>query len=220
MGLSPKRNKSLYIQSISDAFKEYEDYKKEKIDKYTRIEQLGLKGKEGTTYLVKDKKGKEYAMKTFRKTKSSAKLEKEVELQEKMAKLGVAPKIIDYDVVSKYIVMEKMDKHLFQGKYTLTKEQQKNIYEIFEKLDKGEVLHNDVNPLNFMIKKEKIYLIDYGLAKNIDDKLKKKLKTDIPNTKLMTIGFILKLKELKAEPKSYKYLLQNVSQEDKKNYSL
>ena len=50
--------------------------------------------------------------------------------------------------------------------------------------------------------------------------LKKKLKTDIPNTKLMTIGFILKLKELKAEPKSYKYLLQNVSQEDKKNYSL
>ena len=123
MGISPKRNKGNYIESISKAFTEYEEYKKEKIDKYTKIEQIGLKGKEGTTYLVKDKKGKEYAMKTFRKTKSSAKLQKEVELQEKMSKLGVAPKIYDYDVVSKYIVMEKMDKHLFQGKYVLTKEQ-------------------------------------------------------------------------------------------------
>ena len=220
MGISPKRNKSVYIETISKAFTEYEEYKKEKIDKYTKIEQIGLKGKEGTTYLVKDKKGKEYAMKTFRKTKSSAKLQKEVELQEKMSKLGVAPKIHDYDVVSKYIVMEKMDRHLFQGKYVLTKEQQKNILDIFSKLDKGGVLHNDINPLNFMIKKEKIYLIDYGLAKSIDDKLKKKLKTETPNLKLMTIGFILKLKELKADDKSYKYLLKNVSEEDKKNYFL
>jgi len=35
---------------------------------YTIIKQIGNEGKEGKTFLVKDRKGNEYAMKTFKKT--------------------------------------------------------------------------------------------------------------------------------------------------------
>jgi len=209
LGLAARRSKSEMIKDIAEAFLEYEEYKQEKIDKYTKFEQLGEKGKEGITYLVSDNRGKKYAMKTFRKGKSSATLEREYILQKKAAKVGVAPKIYDYDTVSKYIVMEKMDRHLFNGKeINLTKEQQLTILEIFDKLDQAGVFHNDINILNFMVKKDRIYLIDYGFAREITPKLIKKLGTDIPNKKLMTLGIVMKLKELGAKEKSYKYFLK------------
>ena len=66
MDLPMRRSKNEMIKDISEAFKEYEEYKREKIDKYEKFEQLGEKGKEGITYLVKDRSGKEFAMKTFR----------------------------------------------------------------------------------------------------------------------------------------------------------
>ena len=129
MSLHIYRNKTDLIKEITDAFKEYETYKKEKIDKYKRGQQLGEKGKEGTTFLVTTKDGTEYAMKTFRKQKSSANLRKEAELQKMAADVGISPNVIDIDTVSKYIVMEKMDKHLVdlmkQQQGELTKQQQK-----------------------------------------------------------------------------------------------
>ena len=112
MGLGNRRSRSEYIRDIQGAFGEYEKYKTDKIDKYTRIRQLGNKGKEGTTYLVVDKKNHEFAMKTFRKAKSSKTLKMEYSLQKKAASVGVAPRVVEYDSVSKYIVMEKMDNHL------------------------------------------------------------------------------------------------------------
>ena len=47
MGLNSKRSKSDYIFDIQIAFKEYDNYKKNKIDKYTRIKQIGNKRKKG-----------------------------------------------------------------------------------------------------------------------------------------------------------------------------
>ena len=112
MGLRMRRSKTELIRDITKGFKEYESYKKEKIDRYERLGQLGEKGKEGTTYLV-ESNGKQYAMKTFRKQKSSATLRKESELQNMAAEVGASPKVVDIDTVSKYIVMEKLDRHLY-----------------------------------------------------------------------------------------------------------
>jgi hypothetical protein len=209
MDLPMRRSKNEMIKEITAAFKEYEDYKKEKIDKYTRYGQLGDKGKEGVTYLVKDRHGKEYAMKTFRKDKSSHTLETEFTLQKKAAKVGVTPHVYDFDTVSKYIVMDRMDRHLYEEvkrRGSLTKRYQERILYIFEKLDRAGVFHGDANILNYMIRDGEVYIIDFGFSKEITPQLVKKLGTDKPNSDLMTIGLILKLKELGLSENSYKYL--------------
>lgn len=218
--IPPRRSKSEMIKNIVETLREYEEYKKEKIDKYTRYEQLGKSGKEGTTYLVKDKKGREYAMKTFRKTKASSTLEKEYLLQKKASKKGIAPKVYDYDVVGKWIVMEKMDKHLFHSNTVLTKKQQLELIDLFNDLDEIKVFHGDANLANYMLDYEnKIRLIDYGFSKEFNSKIIKQFG-DRPNYRANTISMILKLKEHHTDPKGYKYLLRHVSDEDCKKYGI
>lgn len=222
MDLHVYRGKSDLIKVISDAFKEYELYKKEKIDKYERFEQLGEKGKEGTTFLVKTKDGSEYAMKTFRKQKSSANLYKESELQKMAASAGVSPEIIEIDTVSKYIVMQKMDIHLVdlikKQEGILKKSQQKQILSIYKKLDNARVFHGDANLLNYMCKGTKIYIIDFGMAKEITPNLIKKLGTDTPNIHIMTLGFALKLRDLKCPQSSYAYIIKHLSEEQRSQF--
>jgi predicted Ser/Thr protein kinase len=224
MDLPMRRSRAEMIKDISIAFTEYEEYKHEKLDKYTRYEQLGEKGKEGITYLVRDKHGKEYAMKTFRKEKSSKTLKMEYALQKKASKKNITPRVYDYDTVSKYIVMAKMDSHLYEqlekDKGILQKKQQERILEIFKKLDEAGVFHGDANLLNYMLKDGEIYIIDFGFSKEITPKLMKKLGSDRPNYHLMTIGLILKLKEMNMPEKSYKYLLKALPDQYKKKYGL
>lgn len=217
MELPIRRSKISLIKEIKEAFNEYEIYKKNKIDKYKRVKQLGECGKEGTTYLVKNRLGKEYAMKTFRRQKSSNKLLKEAELQKMGADIGVAPNIIDIDTVSKYIVMEKMDRHLLeviqeQGK-TITKQQQRQIISIYKKLDKAKVFHGDVNLMNYMYKGDKLFIIDFGMAKEVTSVLIKNLGTDTPNMNVMTLGLALKLRELGFSKSSYEYIVKHLSDE-------
>ena len=224
MGLRSRRSKDEMITDISTAFQEYEKYYKEKVEKYKKIKQLGNKGKEGITYLVTNEDGQEFAMKTFRKTKASTTLRKEYALQKIAGKAGVAPKVYSCDTVSKYILMEKMDRHLIdvmnEQKGTLYKYQQKRILDIFKKLDEIKVFHGDSNFANYMLKKKEIFLIDYGFAKEIDSKLIKTLKTKHPNLELMLLAFVLKLKELKCPETAYTYLLPHLSTEIKKKFNL
>jgi len=224
MGLQGRRSKGEYVNDISDALKEYETYKTKKIDKYTKIRQLGVKGKEGTTYLVKDKKDRELAMKTFRKTKSSITLKTEYTLQKKASKAGISPRVVEYDHVSKYIVMEKMDEHLMdvmkkhQG--NLSKTHQLRIIEIFKKLDEVGVFHGDSNMMNYMLKNKKLYIIDFGFSKEINSKLIKKLGTDAPNLKIMTLGLIIKLKKFECPPSSWKYLKRVISKSEIERFDI
>jgi len=216
------QNKNQLLVLILKCFKEYEEYK---TNKYVKIKQLGNKGKEGITYLVKDKiNDQEYAMKTFNKRKSPNNIKKEADLQKKVSETGICPKVIDVDLVSNCIIMEKMDEHLFDVMKrqcgNLTDEQQKQILDIFIKLDEACVFHGDSNILNYMLKNNKIYIIDFGMSKMIDDKFKKKLKEDKPNFTLMNLGFILKLKELKCPTTAYRYLIKYVSEENKIKYGL
>lgn len=208
-------SKNIYIKKIVKSFREYEEYKKETNDRYKKIKQIGEKGKDGITYLVRDRNGKKYAMKTFRENKSSRKLLKEYNLQKKASMVGVSPRVLNHDIVFNYIVMEVMDKHLYdlivEKKGYLNYKYQKQIIELFKKLDNAKVFHGDSNILNYMLKGDRIYLIDYGLSEIIDEKLIKKLGTDKPNIRIMTLGLILKLKELGCHESSWKYLKQNIS---------
>lgn len=194
-------------------------------EKYTVLNQIGNKGKEGVTYLVKRKKdGKEFAMKTFKKNKSKKNILHEANCQNIVSKFGICPKVIDVDLENNFIVMEKLECHLYEimkkQKGNLTKNQQQQIFNIFKKLDEANVFHADSNILNYMMCGDKIFIIDFGMSKIIDDNLKKKLETYHPNKNLMTLGFILKLKELKCPESSYSYLISHISQEDKVKYNL
>ena len=221
MDLPLRRSKEDMFRVVTKAFKEYEAYKKEKLDKYVRCKQLGDKGKEGTTYAVTDPQGKKYAMKTFRKQKSSATLQKEADLQKLAADVGAAPNVIDIDTVSKYIVMEKMDSHLLDritSQGFVTKEQQKQIIGIYLKLDKAKVLHGDANLLNYMYRKDKLYIIDFGMAKEITVALARKLGTSTPNIQIMTLGLALKLRDMGFPKSSYDYVIKYLSEEQRSQF--
>ena len=80
--------------------------------------------------------------------------------------------------------MEKLDKTIIDvinQRYTssdnrpLDSEQQYRLIEICKKLDQAQVLHNDGNPLNFMVNSEGvIFVIDFGFSKLITKALIKK----------------------------------------------
>lgn len=225
MEIKIPKSKDELVETMIDCFKEYEKYRKNKIDKYEKIKQLGNKGKDGLTFLVKNRKdNNEYAMKTFRKNKCSDKIRKESNLQKLSSKYDISPKIIEIDTVSKYIVMEKLDEHLYdvikKQNGNIKKSDQKQLISIFKKLDKALVFHGDSNIMNYMFKGKKLYIIDFGMADFIDEKLIKKLGTKTPNMDFMNLGFILKLKEFNIPVSSYEYLLSYVSEENKKKYGL
>jgi tRNA A-37 threonylcarbamoyl transferase component Bud32 len=222
MNIKIPKKKDELIKMMLKCFQEYEKYR---LEKYEKLEQLGNKGKEGITYLVKDKKtGKIYAMKTFKKNKSINNIKKEAELQSLAAEFGISPVVIDVDIINKTIVMEKMDKHLFDimklQNGDLTETQQKQIIKIYKTLDEAKVFHGDSNILNYMYKGKKLYIIDFGMSKKIDELLIKKLGTNTPNMDIMTLGFILKLKELNCPKSSYVYLLKFVGETEKIRFDL
>jgi tRNA A-37 threonylcarbamoyl transferase component Bud32 len=216
-------NKNELINKILICFKEYDEFKTKNLNKYVICNQIGNKGKEGITFLVKFR-NKEYAMKRFNKKKSSINIQKEATLQIKASTSGISPKIIDVDIVNNFIVMEKMDKHLIdlikENNGCLSDNYQKQIINIFMKLDQCKVFHADSNLINYMLKDDKIYIIDFGMSKLIDDKLIKKLNTNTPNLEFMNLGFILKLKEFKFNSSSFKVLLSFVSNSNRMKYGL
>lgn len=193
---------------------------------YKKIKQLGLKGKEGQTFLVKDRRGREFAMKTFSQRKSPNTLSKEVKLQQKAGKYDLSPKIYDYNLNSKYIVMEKLDKNFFdimnKNSGRLPVKYQSQVINIFKKLDEIGVFHGDPNPLNFMIRKEKVYILDFGFAKDIDNKIISKYKSKTPNLNFMVLGFILRASKIfkRSEPIKYEYLRKFISPTEQKMFNI
>ena len=143
---------------------------------------LGVPGKEGVTYRM-DWNGKEYAVKTFKKRKSGRMIEKEAGFQRIAAEHGVAPKVILVDQKEKFIVMERVAMRLIdfmrqRDMSTLSEKHQAQLIEAMKALDKAGLLHNDGNMLNLMVDHQgNLKIIDYGMAKKIDRKLRKKYKS-------------------------------------------
>lgn len=214
------------VQLISDimiCLRDYEAYKKDHMDCYKKIKQLGEKGKEGTSFLVEVADGTQYAMKTFRPQKSVATLTREAELQKKGATEGISPEVIDVDLVGKAIVMEKLDRHLvdvMRKNNGLSEQYQRQIIGIYKKLDSVGVFHGDANLLNYMLKGRKLYIIDYGMARAITPSLVAKLGTDTPNLNIMTLGLVLKLRDMGYPRTSYEYLVSKLSHRQVEKFNL
>ena len=222
MRLPRRRSKDEYIGDIENVFDICKEHTKG--EKYTKIKQLGKRGKDGTVYLVKNKNGKKFAMKVFRKNKNSKSLIREYDMQKEASKIGVAPKVVECNVKEKYIVMERMDRLLIDSMKKrnglLTRTRQMEILNIFRKLDKARIFHGDPNLLNFMIKNGRIYLIDYGFSKPITEEFMRKEKTQTPNMTIMSLGFILKLRDLKCPPESWTCFKKKISNKIANKYDL
>lgn len=195
-----------------------------KIPKFEILQQLG-KGKEGTTYLVQDPKtSTRYAMKTFKKQKSISRLNVEVELQKIAATIGVAPEVHYVNDSERFFVMDKLDTHLIdiirKNDGLLPAKYQTAILNVFRKLDKAKVFHGDANIMNYMIHKNKLYMIDYGMSKAINPALVERLGTSSPNYDIMSLGLVLKLRELGCPKESYEILLQAVSPSEQTRFNL
>lgn len=166
-------------------------------DPYTVVKQLGSKGKDANVYLVRNSKGKLYARKQFRKNKNISAIKKEVEMQRIAASVKLSPKIIEYDLNKKYIIMQALDKNLFdlmkQKNGKISQKYQKEMLKIFKTLDQIGIFHKDPSPLNFMLdSKDDLYIIDFGMASNIN----KQKDGSNPNYDQMTLGMLLKLRSV------------------------
>ena len=166
---------------------------------FTKMEQLGVKGKDGNVYKVL-LNGTHYALKQFRKNKSDSLIEKESQLLQKCSTKNISPKVIETNLEQKYIIMELLDESLFdvlkKSNGVMTLYQQEEFISILKKLDKLGIYHGDPSPLNFMFKEDKMKIIDFGFGSEIDDQFVKKYKTKKPNIDFMILGFILKMKEI------------------------
>ena len=95
--------------------------------------------------------------------------------------------------------MDKMDYSLqdlikkYNGR--IPKKYQQEIIKLIAMLDKIKVFHGDPNPSNFMIRDKRLYLIDYGFAKEIDDKLIEKHGTKELNKHFIIVGLLIQLKQ-------------------------
>ena len=211
MGLNNRKSRIRYMDDIKEAFREYEKYVADKVDKYIKVKHISRKGKNSNVYLVTDPRDKEYVMKTFRLSKSSKALKVEYVLQKIASKENIAPRVVEYDTVSKYIVMEKMEHNLIdlvvkKQKGVMFKYQQLNIIDILRKMDDIHIYHANTDINNYMVKNKRIYLIDYSMAKDMTSKLCKKLGTDTPNMDFALPKLIQKMKDLNLHSNSWKYL--------------
>ena len=162
---------------------------------------LGVPGKEGVTYRM-DWNGNDYAVKTFKKRKSGRMIEREAGFQRVAAEHGVAPKVILVDQKEKFIVMERVAMRLIdfmrqRNMSTLSEKHQAQLIEAMKALDRVGLLHNDGNILNLMVdQKGNLKIIDYGMTKKIDSKMKKKYKKS-PNGQITLPNLIRGMKHHK-----------------------
>ena len=143
-------------------------------DRWKVQDQLGTEGKEGIVYRVVDAGGTQCAMKQFKPKKSRHTFDQEVEMQRKASVAGAAPEVVDVIYTKPLrLVMEKMTgtvvEYLAQNGGILTEQQQYNILDVHDRLDKAGIYHNDPNPLNLLYQtlsdgSIRWKLIDYGFS--------------------------------------------------------
>lgn len=151
---------------------------------FTVIRQLGQDGAQGVVSLVEFPNGLRAAMKQFKSTKSTAKIKSEADFQQKAALAGIAPEVMHVDLHKKRIFMEPMSARIVdvvqKGSLRLTDD----LNHIMTTLDRIGILHNDGNALNLMLDyDEQLKVIDFGLAKEITDTVRKKWQGE-PNVKV------------------------------------
>lgn len=178
-------------------------------------EQLGNDGKEGITYAgivskryrkdvmginVSLSRGQPIAVKTFKTTKSGARIRREASFQQRCAKSDIAPIVYDVNPTQKYIAMEQLDSQpvkTYAGK-SLPNTLQYQICALMHRLDTVGILHNDMNAHNIMLNRlGRPYVIDFGLSKEIRSKERKKFGAN-PNISVTLWGLVRGFKRYKV----------------------
>ena len=163
-------------------------------DDFEVIKQLGQDGAQGVVYLVEFPNKLRAAMKAFKKTKSPARIQAEADFQSAAADAGIAPEVMHVDLENKRIFMEPMQCRLVDVLKTSNNHFEEDLRHIMKTLDEIEILHNDGNALNLMLNdRDELQIIDFGLSKKIDRKLRKKWG-DYPNKE---VTLFMMRKELK-----------------------
>ncbi|MDA7838817.1 protein kinase [bacterium] len=183
---------------------------------WTTGEQLGNDGKEGITYIgtltrrfngslldmpVQLRKGARVAVKTFRATKSVARIEKEAALQQTCALAGISPPVYGIDRDKKCIVMKMLASLPVQmyREQALPDDLQYQICALMHRLDEAKVMHNDMNAFNVMLDDTgRPFMIDFGLAKPITPKITKKFGAH-PNIRVTLWGLVRGFRRNKVE---------------------
>lgn len=149
--------------------------------KWERHKASLAKGRQGTIYEcwspAYNEGEQNFILKEFKKGKSNKTFLNEVDCHRAAAEVGVAPQIIDFYVGGtgehgplSYIVMEKMDQTIFsylKTRKNLSEAQWMELQRLYEKLESANVLHNDSNPMNLMVKfkpKPRLFILDYGMS--------------------------------------------------------
>ena len=153
-------------------------------DEFEILNQMGEDGAQGVVSLVEFPNGLRAAMKQFKPSKSSTMIKKEANFQKRAAAAGIAPEVMFVDLEKKRIFMQPMQSRIVDvlsgGRQQFTDD----LYNIMHTMDSIGILHNDGNALNLMLdKNDKLNIIDFGLAKEINAKVRKKWQGE-PNIKV------------------------------------
>lgn len=163
-------------------------------DDFEIIKQLGKDGAQGVVSLVEFPSGLRAAMKQFKKTKSSARIQIEADFQSAAFDAGIAPEVMHVDLKNKRIFMEPMQCRVVDVLERSNKRFEEDLRHIMKTLDEIDILHNDGNALNLLLNdRDELKIIDFGLSKKIDKKLRKKWG-DYPNNE---VTLFMMRKELK-----------------------
>ena len=153
-------------------------------DDFKVIRKLGQDGAQGVVSLVEFPNGLQAAMKQFKKTKSSARIRLEADFQSRASEAGIAPEVMHVDLQKKRIFMEPMDVRVVDVLKGNSAQFTDDLNYIMNTLDDIGILHNDGNALNLMLDhNDNLKIIDFGLSKEIDDKVRKKWQGE-PNIRV------------------------------------
>lgn len=153
-------------------------------DDFEVLKQLGQDGAQGVVSLVEFPNGLRAAMKQFKKTKSSARIQVEADFQQRAADAGIAPEVMHVDLDEKRIFMEPMSQRIVDVVTRGSARLSDDLTHIMKTLDSIGILHNDGNALNLMLDyDDRLKILDFGLAKEINEKVRKKWQGE-PNIRV------------------------------------
>tara|TARA_B110000008_G_scaffold279918_1_gene329623 strand:- start:11614 stop:12129 length:516 start_codon:yes stop_codon:yes gene_type:complete len=153
-------------------------------DDFEILQQLGQDGAQGVVSLVQFPNGLRAAMKQFKLTKSSARIQKEAEFQARAAKADIAPDVMHVDLEKKRIFMEPMRARIVDVLSHGHDKFRRDLLDIMRALDGIGILHNDGNALNLMLNEyDELRILDFGLSKEITPSVSKKWNGE-PNVRV------------------------------------
>jgi len=148
------------------------------------VQQLGQDGAQGVVSLVEFPNGLRAAMKQFKSTKSTARIQSEADFQSRAAEAGIAPEVMHVDLENRRIFMVPMRVRIVDVLNEGSTRFSNDLRYIMHTLDDIGILHNDGNALNLMLDdNDCLKIIDFGLAKEIDNKVRNKWQGE-PNIKV------------------------------------